>query len=167
MQAGRAERETGSNKCPLWTGPQPFIPSGLSGGFGSTSARRGPINDGPLRQFSVGPGSAKNGNATLRRPMAAIDVSHWYCPARARVSGRITPLSGARKKPVYRLQHDICGHGFLPKRIPHGFAQGWFFSSPGKDNGDFCQFWITLELAAKFDAIRSRHIPIRNDEGRV
>jgi len=40
----------------------------LNGSCGSTSARRGPINGGPLRQFNVGPGSASSGHLAPEQP---------------------------------------------------------------------------------------------------
>lgn len=44
--------------------PSPTVPCGICADCsGSTSARRGPINGDPLRQFNIGPGSAKTGQS--------------------------------------------------------------------------------------------------------
>jgi hypothetical protein len=87
--------------------------SATNGSDGSTSARRGPIDGGPLRQFNVGPGSAK----TFSHPSAMLG-----CPLSRRhetADAFATPRSVARLPKKHKIQlagRDLATDASIPNR---------------------------------------------------
>jgi hypothetical protein len=89
---------SGANECPNPAGGAAVQQDSTIVAIGSTSARRGPIIGGPLRQFNVGPGSAMNSCsiahsggrymvrftqiADVRRPVKVLSITKSRCGMR-------------------------------------------------------------------------------------
>lgn len=82
------------------------------------------------------------------------------CGSPARFAWR----EGVGQEALYRCEDFFAGHRFLPILSPDRCFESDFIACTGQDNWGFRQPWLASELAAKLDAIHSRHRSIRDDE---